>query len=243
MTGLKFAGADFITPGTPFAFYSIGVGSNSAVAGAGAATNPFNATTIDASAILGGVGSPYTASSTGNAFGLEFAQNIYFNANEQTIHVDVAFSNNTASAINGVKYAVGIDPDQGIAGGAGFETWNTIGTGALASVTATSANGLSIAMQDVGGSRPAFASISWAWETSPNSLLSGRNDGNGDYTIALAYDLGDIAASEQVTLSYAYTLAVGPVPGVPEPETYAMLLAGLGLMGFIARCRKPETTA
>jgi len=29
-----------------------------------------------------------------------------------------------------------------------------------------------------------------------------------------------------------------PVAAVPEPETYAMLLAGLGLMGFIARRRK-----
>jgi hypothetical protein len=25
---------------------------------------------------------------------------------------------------------------------------------------------------------------------------------------------------------------------IPEPETYAMLLAGLGLLGFIARCHK-----
>ncbi|MGB2831736.1 MAG: PEP-CTERM sorting domain-containing protein [Methylotenera sp.] len=29
-----------------------------------------------------------------------------------------------------------------------------------------------------------------------------------------------------------------PPPAVPEPETYAMLLAGLGLMGFVARRRK-----
>jgi len=36
-------------------------------------------------------------------------------------------------------------------------------------------------------------------------------------------------------------LALGsPVSPVPEPETYAMLLAGLGVMGAIARRRKPS---
>jgi hypothetical protein len=29
-----------------------------------------------------------------------------------------------------------------------------------------------------------------------------------------------------------------PVPGVPEPETYALLLAGLGVLGFVARRRR-----
>jgi hypothetical protein len=33
-------------------------------------------------------------------------------------------------------------------------------------------------------------------------------------------------------------LGVGPTPAVPEPETYAMLLAGLGLVGFVARRRR-----
>jgi hypothetical protein len=31
---------------------------------------------------------------------------------------------------------------------------------------------------------------------------------------------------------------VAAVGSIPEPETYAMLLAGLGLLGFIARRRK-----
>ena len=32
-------------------------------------------------------------------------------------------------------------------------------------------------------------------------------------------------------------IALG-IPPIPEPETYAMFVAGLGLLGFIARRRK-----
>ena len=40
-----------------------------------------------------------------------------------------------------------------------------------------------------------------------------------------------------ITLSggYAGTITTNPVAAVPEPETYAMMLAGLGLLGFSAR--------
>jgi len=37
---------------------------------------------------------------------------------------------------------------------------------------------------------------------------------------------------------YKYDISVIGVVPVPEPETYAMLLAGLGLMGAVARRRK-----
>ena len=32
--------------------------------------------------------------------------------------------------------------------------------------------------------------------------------------------------------------ASAPIPAIPEPETYAMMLAGLGLLGFVARRRR-----
>lgn len=38
-------------------------------------------------------------------------------------------------------------------------------------------------------------------------------------------------------------LYVGAVTLVPEPETWALLLAGLGLMGFVARRRRATSTA
>jgi len=41
--------------------------------------------------------------------------------------------------------------------------------------------------------------------------------------------------------SFFLVPAGGPPTAVPEPETYAMLLAGLGMMGFVARRRKNKT--
>jgi len=37
----------------------------------------------------------------------------------------------------------------------------------------------------------------------------------------------------------AWAVRDGDVAAIPEPDTYAMMLAGLGLVGFLARSRKP----
>ncbi|MDP2810922.1 MAG: FxDxF family PEP-CTERM protein [Rhodocyclaceae bacterium] len=42
---------------------------------------------------------------------------------------------------------------------------------------------------------------------------------------------------------YAWAVRPGDVAAVPEPETYGMLLAGLGLLGFVARRRKQKLAA
>jgi hypothetical protein len=39
------------------------------------------------------------------------------------------------------------------------------------------------------------------------------------------------------------TFTVTQVPTIPEPETYAMLLAGLGLMGVMAKRRNNKQSA
>jgi hypothetical protein len=56
-----------------------------------------------------------------------------------------------------------------------------------------------------------------------------------DTTKATAYQLNSGASSLAALDTGLRAMAVSPVP---EPETYAMLLAGLGLVGFIARHRK-----
>jgi hypothetical protein len=45
-------------------------------------------------------------------------------------------------------------------------------------------------------------------------------------------------ANLKTALTFAWAVHDGDVAAVPEPETYALMLVGLGMMGFIARRRK-----
>ena len=80
---------------------------------------------------------------------------------------------------------------------------------------------------------------------SANALVSTVTDYRTNGTFAVFANSNGIAASDTYSLHINYT-ATGAgnykgsveVTPVPEPETYGMMLAGLGLMGFVARRRK-----
>jgi hypothetical protein len=153
--------------------------------------------------------------------------------------VQIQLTNNTGRDATGVQWGVGFDPDQG---GSGVNnTTNVINAlGNDAAVTATSADGWSITLHNT-TSAAAFAinpyvdPITCCSPIDPAVMLLAAQPvgsyGFADRSINLAYDLGSVAAGDSVTFGYEYVMAV------PEPDTYAMLLAGLGIMGFIARRR------
>jgi hypothetical protein len=63
------------------------------------------------------------------------------------------------------------------------------------------------------------------WTLSSDSLAA------GDYYLAVS---GNLVSSGAASLGGAVSLAAP----VPEPETYGMMLAGLGVLGYMARRRK-----
>ena len=89
--------------------------------------------------------------------------------------------------------------------------------------------------------------------TTPTLIGGVANNGNGfgDWTLG-NISLAGLAPTDQVLFhanwsgasdgaeSFFLFSAGGPPTAVPEPETYAMLLAGLGMMGFVARRRKQK---
>ena len=138
-----------------------------------------------------------------------------------------------------------LDPDQDIPGLGTFATTNKItGIGGSAAVTAFSAaTPVTLANSTGAGAFlvKAFINVGDCCTAvdGATALAGGQALGftnYGDDSISLGYDLGTIADGSTVSFGYTYTFATP----VPEPETYAMLLAGLGLMGFVARRRQRQ---
>ena len=71
--------------------------------------------------------------------------------------------------------------------------------------------------------------VSSTWSRDPDDYLGGSNSENGDNTIGIALDFGNLANGESVTFDYAYVMGDSlenvDIPAVPEPAT--MLLLGL----------------
>jgi len=232
-TGTFNSAKDIVTPGTPFAFYSVGANGSYGVAGAGSAANPFSVTTV----AVGTHNAISESFGTVTSSGLDLTQTLTLNPNAKYFTESVTLSNNTGVAVNNVVYAVGIDPDNDIGFGGGYVTNNTIlGTGTNAAVSATGPlSGETITLSNTSiGSAGVVANISAGWDTNPYNLLSNPSaaNGPGDYTINLAYNLGTLAAGQSETIGYQFAVAA-----VPEPTEGALLLAGIGLLGFIAARR------
>ncbi len=240
--GLTNNGLEYINHGTWSSNYTLRDSTGIiATADQVGSTNPFGAVSFGATAtavstigsIVAGSGSwGYVSTVTATAPGhLVYA---------------VTITNHTGADVSGALWGFGIDPDQGIPGGFGFNTTNVInGVGLLSSITATDSNGSWITLKDVTGAgaqlvQPYIDPATCCSPVDPLAMYTAAqgvgNYGFFDHSINLAFTLGkDGVLQHHESTVLGYELIMGQVP---EPETYAMFMAGLGLMGFIARRRK-----
>lgn len=86
-------------------------------------------------------------------------------------------------------------------------------------------------------SSPAGSSTSY----SGNQQLVSYSVGDASQTGNLGFALTNFSSTASVSgnvFAYAYTTSQAPIAAVPEPQSYAMLLAGLGMVAAVARRRR-----
>ncbi len=227
----SWTGFDFLKPGTPYEFYSVGYNDTSAQAGYYYG-NPLGSTTTDTSA--GGILSTHTAGGVFGSLGLK--QDLSYAAGSGFIDFSVTLTNMSDVALSKVVYARGLDPDQDVYAGGGYPTTNIIQSGDLVTGSAP------ITDWTIGiFSNSAYAhtpTIQSNWPNGePYHLLTPHNDGNGDWSINMAWDIGTLAAGASATIDFQYRIAQtkGGVthPGVPD-STSTLGLLGLGIAALAA---------
>lgn len=222
---------DFLKPGSPFEFYAIGY------AGSGTAAGYSHGNSFGASSTNTSAGTMNSGTTVGTYSALSFQQDLWYADDSGFIDFHVTLTNTSATAVSDVVYARGLDPDQDVYAGGGYPTTNIIPSGDMVYGSAPVTDWTIAIFSDSPYAHT--PSIRADWSSDPYSLLTSQDDGYGDWTINMAWDIGTLNPGESAEIYFQYRIAEtqgGVEPVIPEPMT--MLAIGMGIAGLAGYVRK-----
>lgn len=244
---------DYLTPGTPYDYFGVrttqtGLVGNANSFGTGVITTLTGPTDLSSGTIN-------SASWSGEYNGFFKLVNTYkFNDGGQRIDVKTTIT--ALQDLSGLQFARSIDPDPDFNTFGDFSTNNSLGDVTLGIAPTDYAYSLGLStglplglftdsplkhnagiVSDWGGAGNAAAD--------PTQILAGINNGNGDYALALGFDIGNLLLGQSVSIDYSYVMGLSkdtvdiPVDTPSEvPVPGAVWLFGSALLCFTGFGRK-----
>jgi len=238
---------DFLTPGSPFeGFYITGklvTGANYSQSSNNGIPSDYKGGTTFANASPTSITAGQSSWTSTSLDGTLTVTNIYTLttvSGRSVIAIQTTLTNNTRDLFSNLEFLRTLDPDPDANDFGSHNTENAIIAGEACGTGPDTGETICIGTDDTtylskaGISGPQFS-------TDPSDFLAGVDDGDGDYSIGLAFDLGDLAGGETLTLNYYYALGASrdaAVGGADLPEPASIALLGSGIAGLAAARRR-----
>jgi hypothetical protein len=260
-TGTKNFGVnDYLTPGTPHEGFGVAYGSVtsglwSQATNASSSTN-FGSTSPTLLVGAAAMGFANAVSWSGTDGRVNITHSYFFNNNDERIKVVTTIT--ALRDLDNIAFARSIDPDPDVNTFGSFATNNQRGNSLFGINDFIGAagprTGLTIGLLNLSGTdfvSGTSINSSCCNNVNPFNVLSNSAGGlgltsTGDHSLNMAWRIGNMTGGQSVALTYAYVFGdnietVGG--GVPEPTSWAMLIAGFGLVGGAARRRRSNVQA
>ena len=236
---------DYLTPGTPWEWFGVSSAQTGTVGNNNTGYNQIS--TLSGPTDQSGSSFDNQVAWEGQ-YGSWFSISHTYSFNDSYERIDVLTTITALQDLTDVKFVRAIDPDPDVNSYGSYDTINTRGTTGVAEEDFVNSQGASTGLTlglYTQSETTHNTGVSAPWSTNPDTYLAGTNDGNGDFAIGLAFDIGSLFSGELINLSYSYVMGETldtvdlPVNEVPEPGTLALF--GLGLTGiYLTRRRKAD---
>lgn len=204
--GGSFTGGDFIAPGTPWEGFVFKITKSGT-------TTDFGGSNLSGQ-FAGGTNTTYSVSANHTivtkddpAQGKMVIEYVTL-AGEPIIRIRMSYKNTTGVPVT-VKAVRGLDPDNG-----GSFSKNTRGFGAIPATDIVNSAGPSnapLSLYTSGNGYNHNSAIFASWPSyDADMILTGRNDGDGDYGMGIAWDIGAVAPNATVSVTCYYIASPNP---------------------------------